>query len=108
DSISLTDGGGEVAAALKPIYGRKNIIRLVTKLAENKYGDMRIRFTTLNGLPAVIVETGFIKPKLATRFTIQCEVDEQERITRFYHVLAPSKLQTLETHKEESRQKAMK
>jgi RNA polymerase sigma-70 factor (ECF subfamily) len=99
DAISLTDGGGEVAAALNPIYGRKNIIRLVTKLAENKYGETRTHFTTLNGLPAVIVETGFIKPKLATRFTIQCEIDEQDHITRFYHVLAPSKLQTVESGK---------
>src|SRR5262249_46733668 len=96
DVISVTDGGGEVAAALNPIYGRKNNIRFVTKLREKSYRETQVTFTILNGLPAAIVEIQPLNPRLATRFTIQCEVDEQGRIRRFFNVLAPRKLTTLE------------
>ncbi len=100
DVISLNDGGGEVAAALKPIYGRKNNIRFVTKIAEKNYSEARISFATLNGLPAVMVDVEPLNPRLARRFTIQCEVDKQGRIKRFFHVLAPRKLTSLESPEE--------
>ena len=99
DVISVTDGGGEVAAALNPIYGRKNNIRFVTKLREKSYRETQVTFTILNGLPAAIVEIQPLNPRLATRFTIQCEVDEQGRIRQFFNVLAPSKLIQLESTK---------
>lgn len=92
DVVSLSDGGGEVYAAINPIYGRRNVIRLVLGLAEKSPPAQRLTFTTLNGSPALLVESDHDLENLARRFTVHCEVDEGGRITRLLTVAAPSKL----------------
>src|SRR5215471_1881273 len=57
DVVSISDGGGEVAAALRPIYGRDKVLRLILKTAE-RFGDsIGMLFRSLNGAPAVLFET---------------------------------------------------
>jgi RNA polymerase sigma-70 factor (ECF subfamily) len=92
DVVSVSDGGGEVYAAINPIYGRRNVIRLIFGLAEKLPQNYQFNFTALNGLPAVVVENIHNLRGVARRFTIHCEVDEAGRIRKLDTVLAPKKL----------------
>jgi len=97
DVVSISDGGGEVAAALRPIKGRDRVIRLMTGLAE-KAGPMpKVSFRLLNGWPAmsVEVEEQDRRPGVASRFTMHFEIDISGRIRRLDTVAAPSKLSAL-------------
>jgi len=95
DVVSISDGGGEVAAALKPIHGRDKVLRLILKTAE-RFGDsLGMLFRSLNGLPAVLFEAPEPLPNHATRFTMHCDVDQSGLIKRLNFVIAPSKLSRL-------------
>ena len=98
DVLSISDGGGEVAAALRPISGRDRVTRLLTGLAE-KAGPMpKVSFRLLNGWPALVVEVEEQDrhPGVASRFTMHFEVDGSGRIRRLDTVVAPSKLSALD------------
>ncbi|HWP45336.1 MAG TPA: sigma-70 family RNA polymerase sigma factor, partial [Blastocatellia bacterium] len=56
DAISISDGGGEVAAAMRQVRGRSRVTRLVLGLAEKVGVVPSARFISLNGLPAVLLE----------------------------------------------------
>lgn len=92
DVVSVSDGGGDVYAALNPIYGRRNVIRLALGLAKKLPGNLHFSFTTLNGLPAVVADNDHDLTGIARRFTLHCEVDEAGLIHRLDIVLAPKKL----------------
>src|SRR5215471_5206303 len=87
DVVNISDGGGEVAAALKPIRGRDKVIRLVTKLAEHYGTSTEVSFHVLNGLPAVLIHANDAEPGRASRFTMHCEVDRNGRIRELLTVL---------------------
>jgi RNA polymerase sigma-70 factor (ECF subfamily) len=94
DAVSISDGGGERPAALRPILGRARVIRLITGLAKKAGLPPKILPMSLNGLPAILVEfdSAHSKPGVAVRFTIQLDVDEAGLIKRFNVVVAPTKL----------------
>jgi RNA polymerase sigma-70 factor (ECF subfamily) len=92
DVVSISDGGGEVAAALKPVRGRDKVLRLILKTAEKTGDSVGMRFCSLNGLPAVLFESATPLPNQVIRFTMHCEVDQSGLIRRLNFVLAPSKL----------------
>ncbi len=95
DVISISDGGGEVAAAIAPIRGRDKVLRLLVGLA-GKYGSSpKYSFRTLNGFPAIVYEVPGARPGVASLFTMGCEVDPAGRIRRLNVVLAPTKLTAL-------------
>ncbi|HHP7237808.1 RNA polymerase sigma-70 factor [Longibacter sp.] len=87
DAISYSDGGGEVTAALRPIYGRERITRFLLGLARKARPDTRIERVSVNGDPG---------------FTIYVEKDVQSvwsfasndngQIDRLFTVLNPQKL----------------
>jgi RNA polymerase sigma-70 factor (ECF subfamily) len=91
DAVSISDGGGEVAAAMRQVRGRSRVVRLVMGLAE-KVGLLKATFVSLNGLPALLLELERDRPGVASRFTLHAEVDRDGRILRLLTVLAPSKL----------------
>jgi RNA polymerase sigma-70 factor (ECF subfamily) len=93
--VNISDGGGEVAAALRPIQGRDKVIRLVTKLAEHYGASIDVSFQVLNGLPAVVIRGIDSEPGRASRFTMHCEIDGAGRIRKLLTVLAPSKLRMI-------------
>ena len=95
DVVSLSDGGGEVAAGLHPVQGRGKVMRLIQGLAKKAEGRQRISFQNLNGLPALVVETGLARAGFASRFTMHFDVDREGRIRRLFTVLAPRKLSAL-------------
>ena len=93
--VVVSDGGGEVTALLKPMYGRERVLRLITQLYEVYRGITQTSVCALNHQPAVIVERSNIKPGHAKRYTLQCEYDEEGSIKRLNFVFAPSKLSML-------------
>jgi RNA polymerase sigma-70 factor (ECF subfamily) len=92
DVIEMSDGGGEVFAALAPIKGRAKVIRLLLGLSEKLKARPAARFRMLNGLPAVLLEIPALGPGYASRFTLHCQLDESGRINGLQYVLAPRKL----------------
>jgi RNA polymerase sigma factor (sigma-70 family) len=92
DVINLSDGGGEVAAALRPIIGRDKLLRFFAGLSTKLRSQPRAVFRELNGLPAIVFENVDSTLSRATRYTMQIELDDAGRISRLDSVLAPSKL----------------
>jgi RNA polymerase sigma-70 factor (ECF subfamily) len=92
DVVSLSDGGGEVAAALQPIRGRSKVLRLMAALLEKVVSPPRASFLVLNGRPAILLEDVNSRATRATRYTVHIEVDEAGRIRKLDAVLAPRKL----------------
>ena len=99
---ALSDGGGEFAAAMAPVVGRRRVGRLYLGLAGKRpAGTMEVRM--LNGLPAVIVSfaappagvPSHLLPRLAPRLVIRCDVDDGGRIIVLHSVLATRKLSAL-------------
>jgi RNA polymerase sigma-70 factor, ECF subfamily len=57
-AVLLSDGGGKVTAARKPVHGPEKIARFLVGISSAPVPDMRVEFTTLNGMPALIVFSG--------------------------------------------------
>ncbi len=55
DAVELSDGGGVVSAARRPIVGAEKIARFLGGLAARGLPDMRLEQSTFNVLPAMIV-----------------------------------------------------
>jgi RNA polymerase sigma-70 factor, ECF subfamily len=96
DVVVVSDGAGEVTALVAPMQGRERVMRLLTQLYEIYRDVTETSFCVLNHQPAVIVERREMKPGHATRYTLQCEYDENGRIRRLNFVFAPSKLTAIE------------
>jgi RNA polymerase sigma-70 factor, ECF subfamily len=92
DVVSVSDGGGEVAAALQVIRGRGKLMRLIDALSRKSESRPRVSFRELNGRPAILFEDVNSRATRAARYTIHVEVDDAGRIRRLDAVLAPTKL----------------
>jgi RNA polymerase sigma-70 factor, ECF subfamily len=92
DVVTLSDGGGEVQAALQPIRGRDKLLRLIAALNAKLKRKPRVVWRELNGLPAIVFEDVDSMATRATRYTVHIELDDAGRIRRLDSVLAPSKL----------------
>jgi RNA polymerase sigma-70 factor (ECF subfamily) len=92
DVASVSDGGGEVRAALREIVGRDKVLRLIAAITAKTEGSPVASFRVLNGLPAVLFDRVRSTATRATRYTLHVEVDDSGRIRRLDSVLAPSKL----------------
>jgi len=92
DVVSTSDGGGEVTAARQPVRGRDRVLRLILGLAAKSLVEPRFAIRSLNGLPAIVVEDVYRSSKLASRYTIHVNLDQDDRIRDLHTVLAPSKL----------------
>lgn len=57
DVVLVTDGGGEVQAARRPVMGVENVLRFFLGLSA-RYGEWHPRETEVNGLPGIVAETG--------------------------------------------------
>ena len=95
DVVNLSDGGGEVNAALRPIVGRSNVLRLILGLAKKSLVNPRFSVRRLNALPSIIVEDVPTRSRAASAYTIHFDVNHQGQIRGLYAVLAPSKLTAL-------------
>jgi RNA polymerase sigma-70 factor (ECF subfamily) len=95
DVVNLSDGGGELNAALRPIRGRDKVLRLILGLAKKSLVEPRFTVRILNGLPAILVEDLPRTTRSATHYTLHFDVNDEGRISGLYAVLAPGKLSAL-------------
>ncbi|HLJ45478.1 MAG TPA: sigma-70 family RNA polymerase sigma factor [Bryobacteraceae bacterium] len=94
DARVITDGGGKVRAALKPIEGGDRVAQFLIEVTRKRpdawwRSDFRPRFGTVNGLPAIIVDA----PEGAVQ-TTAFEIDG-DVIRALYVVRNPDKLRHL-------------
>jgi hypothetical protein len=52
----------------------------------------RVAIRTVNGLPALVIETVPLRPQMAPRLVMRCELDDGGRIRELHSILAPRKL----------------
>jgi RNA polymerase sigma-70 factor (ECF subfamily) len=89
DVVLVADGGGEVAAARRPIEGAEAVARLLAKFAQVA-PLARVDTVWLNGAPAARIE---LAGELDTAVTF---VVEDGRIARIYAIRNPHKLARLD------------
>ncbi|BCJ39835.1 RNA polymerase sigma factor [Actinoplanes ianthinogenes] len=85
DAVMVSDGGGLVTAALRPIEGGEQIARFAAMLAE-RAPDLRLLEGTVNGEPGLITQHGGV-----TTGVIAFETDGT-RIRHIWSVRNPEKL----------------
>lgn len=89
--IEYSDGGGEFLAALRPIVGRKKVIRFFTGLLQRRIpATAEVRL--LNTGPALLLTFEAAKPREARHTALLLDTDQEGRITRLYNVVSPTKL----------------
>ncbi|MEV0697870.1 hypothetical protein AB0I53_08115 [Saccharopolyspora sp. NPDC050389] len=54
DVVQISDGGGQVTAARRPITGREPVARYITGLGQRRMSHMDARLAVYNALPAVL------------------------------------------------------
>jgi RNA polymerase sigma-70 factor (ECF subfamily) len=91
DARFVADGGGEFAAALRPILGREKVLRLLLKLAEKQPPPTWMAVRHLNGLPALVVEVP-ASGRLGPRYVLRFELNDAGEIAELHTVLAMRKL----------------
>lgn len=87
EAVLLSDGGGKVVAARKPIIGAEPIAAFLLKIARTPVPQMRVDIDTLNGDPGVLIHAGD-----RLELTMAVAVNDQRKITGVYLVRNPDKL----------------
>ncbi len=93
DAIHVSDGGGLVRAALRPLHGAERLARLYLQIG-SQMAEHRIDFEicTLNGAPALLIHDG---QTLGTAMWIEAD-ESGERITAVHALRHPGKLARLQ------------
>lgn len=90
DVIHISDGGGLVTAALRPLLGSERIARLYLQVAKHEQDhDVRRDLHTLNGAPVLLT---WVDGQLVTACWVECEGD---RIVSIQALRNPEKLARL-------------
>jgi len=92
DVRSLTDGGGRYTALREPLIGRERVVRFHLETARRRAPISTSELRFVNGALALVVETRPLRPQMAPRLVLRCEVDASGRISELHTVLAPAKL----------------
>ena len=87
DAIHLSDGGGVVSAALRPLHGAERLARLYLQVA--RHAPPRYDMRTLNGTPVLLGWSG------STLSTVLWVDGDGERITAIHALRHPGKLARL-------------
>ncbi|MEU7134904.1 RNA polymerase sigma-70 factor [Streptomyces sp. NPDC046261] len=91
DVVQISDGGGKVVAARRPITGRDDVARFVLRVIRTSAATTQVEHTTYNGMPAARFMTGGELDWLVA-FEIH-----NGRITGLYGVRNPDKLHRADT-----------
>ncbi|QIS20345.1 RNA polymerase sigma-70 factor [Nocardia terpenica] len=92
DVVQISDGGGRVTAARRPIVGAEQVARYLLGLARNMMADTTVEFGSFNALPALLIRSA-ADGQLDTVLMIEMT---GERITGLYAVRNPDKLRTVD------------
>lgn len=90
DVVQISDGGGKVTTARRPITGAEPVAAFLIALARNSLADMEFEFGRYNALPALVLRSG---GQLDSILMIEMSGD---RITGLYAVRNPDKLRDAE------------
>ncbi|MGW4352622.1 RNA polymerase sigma-70 factor [Nocardia sp. NPDC004582] len=91
DVVQISDGGGKVTAARKPVFGAERVAIYLVRLTRNGLAGMTVEFGTYNALPAVLLRTADGRLD-----TVQLIETSGDRITGLYAIRNPDKLRTAE------------
>ncbi|MEO6027628.1 MAG: sigma-70 family RNA polymerase sigma factor [Candidatus Binatia bacterium] len=89
---TVTDGGGEYTALREPLVGSDRVVRFHLETGRRRGPISRFEIREINGLPALVIETRPLRPQMAPRLVLRCEVDRDGRITELHTILASRKL----------------
>ncbi len=92
DVRSLTDGGGRYTALREPLVGRAAVARFHLQTARRRAPISSTEFRWINGVPALVVVTRPLRPRMAPQLVLRCEVDADGRIRELHTILNPRKL----------------
>ncbi len=101
DALFMSDGGGEVRAALKPVRGRDRVARLILGLdakARREGFTYTFEMTMVNDLPGFVLDQ-VDAHGARTVSTIAFDVDESLAIRAIYVVSNPHKLRHIQNAK---------
>jgi RNA polymerase sigma-70 factor (ECF subfamily) len=93
DVRAVTDGGGVYRAALKVVRGADAVTRFHVGLLRRGGAPTRVVERTINGVPALAIETAAYHERVAERLLLWLELDDDDRIRAIHVVSAPMKLQ---------------
>ncbi|MFD6107205.1 RNA polymerase sigma-70 factor [Nocardia salmonicida] len=91
DVVEISDGGGRVSAARRPIIGAESVARFMIGLAQHSMAGATAEFDSFNAQPAVLVRS--TNGELDTVLVVEM-IDDL--ITGLYAVRNPDKLQTVD------------
>jgi RNA polymerase sigma factor (sigma-70 family) len=94
DVRTLTDGGGEFQAALRPIVGRGKVMRFYFAV-NAKRGETHAAFASVNGAPAVLARVPHATGTAAPRYAVTIDLNRAGKIAHIYVVSATAKLMAL-------------
>ncbi|MFE4835961.1 RNA polymerase sigma-70 factor [Arthrobacter sp. NPDC056691] len=96
-AVLLSDGGGKVSAARRPVVGADHVARFLLGIATKPIPDMRVEMSSLNGMPAILIYSGAV-----VDLAIMVESDN-DHVTGLYLVRNPDKLGAATTSRQLSR-----
>jgi RNA polymerase sigma-70 factor (ECF subfamily) len=83
DVVLLTDGGGKIKAALRPIVGSEKVARFLVAVAQNEF---QLEWSFANGAPAALLSIEGQRDAVVTM------VVADGRVTEIYFIRNPDKL----------------
>jgi RNA polymerase sigma-70 factor (ECF subfamily) len=89
---SISDAGGEFAAAHNVVVGRDRVTRLLLGLATKYDRAIAPTLRMMNSLPAALIEVAGASGRIAPRFVLRFDLDRDGRITEIHSILATRKL----------------
>lgn len=91
DAHAISDGGGVVYAALRPILGRDRVTRFLMGLTRRRQvGASEVRL--VNGLPALVARFSDERTREARTMVFRVELTRDGRVQAIHTVLAPRKM----------------
>ena len=91
DVTLKSDGGGEFAAALKPLHGRDHVARFLEGIGK-KTKMVAATVRRLNAGPVLLVTSTSTIAKAADHTAMRVDLDDDGRIREIHIVVAPKKL----------------
>jgi RNA polymerase sigma-70 factor (ECF subfamily) len=96
DATWITDSGGKVVAALRPVVGAAKVAAMIAGLVRKGPPDTRVEMATCNSAPAVLIDSGDHLDLITVDIV-------EDKITTIYAIRNPDKLAAVATARQISR-----
>ncbi len=95
DVHAVTDSGGRYTAVGKPVAGRDAVIRLLTRVVQQRGRYARVQERSVNGAAALLIEFSHTVRRQAPCMVVRCEAAADGRIVELHVLVGPEKLGSL-------------